>query len=73
MDHSDVVNLVIASATLLAGVVIGFTSWLWKHSSRLTANEVQTEEIGKRLDRHEQHIYAALTRIEDKLDRKVDR
>lgn len=47
--------------------------WLLAHGNRLTAVEVKADGLKDRMDRHESQIIDTLKRIEDKLDRKVDR
>lgn len=79
MSESDVVNLVVAIATVLI-VIGGFIGWLLRHGSRLTSVEVRMESIAENAERDRirndsmwSQISSALVRIEDKLDRKVDR
>lgn len=79
MSESDVVNLVVAIATVLI-VIGGFIGWLLRHGSRLTSVEVRLESISENAERDRirndsmwSQISSALVRIEDKLDRKVDR
>ena len=80
MSHSDVVNILISLGTLFVLAIGGLIQWLSRHSSRLTTTEANTANNTKQIDanlarsdaQHSQTM-AALTRIEDKLDRKVDR
>ena len=76
MTESNWIQLAIASASGLIIVI----SWLLRHSSRLTSAEVQIQglrdnakEDRERADRQNSNIMAALIRIEDKVDRKMDR
>jgi hypothetical protein len=76
MGESDQVQLIIAGASLLI-IIIG---WLLRHSSRLTTTEVRIQGLADnakddrdRADRQNNNIMAALTRIEDKVERKADR
>lgn len=80
MDHSDVVNVLIAAGILWLTAVGGLIQWLSRHSSRLTTNEANTANNTKQIDQNSaradaqySQITQMLTRIEDKLDRKVDR
>lgn len=79
MNETDIVNLLAAIGALLL-VLGGFISWLLRHGSRLTAVEVRMQSIAenaendrRRNDSMWSQISSALVRIEDKLDRKVDR
>lgn len=76
MTESAWIQLLIAGASGLI-LVIG---WLLRHSSRLTTTEVQIRGLADnakddrdRADRQNNNIMAALTRIEDKVERKADR
>lgn len=80
MDHSDVVNVLIAIGILYATAVGGLVQWLSRHSSRLTTTEANTANNTKQIDANlqrsdaqYQQIMAALVRIEDKVERKADR
>lgn len=79
LTESDVVNIIgaICGASLLIGTFVG---WLLRHGSRLTGAEVRIQSLSdnaesdrRRNDTQWQQISSALVRIEDKLDRKVDR
>lgn len=79
LTESDVVNIIgaICGASLLIGTFVG---WLLRHGSRLTGAEVRIQSLAdnaesdrRRNDTQWQQISSALVRIEDKLDRKVDR
>jgi len=72
--------LVIAAGSVLIPALGGMLVWLWKHSTRLTGAEVRIEgltanhaDAQRRGEAQFGQITATLTRIEDKLDRKVDR
>jgi hypothetical protein len=76
VTESAWIQLLIAGASGLI-LVIG---WLLRHSSRLTTTEVQIRGLADnakddrdRADRQNNNIMAALTRIEDKVERKADR
>lgn len=76
----DVLSLVIAGASVTVPAIGGMLVWLWKHSTRLTGAEVRIEglqnqhnDAQRRGEAQFVQITATLTRIEDKLDRKVDR
>ena len=62
---------------LQSGSVIGLAitvgMWLWRHSQRMTAAEVRIEALQTAFDSHTKQVLATLTRIEDKIDRKVDK
>lgn len=80
VDHSDIVNTLIAVGTVAATAVLGLFTWLWRHSTRLTSAEVNIKnnqdnirQTALRSDTQHAQIMASLTRLEDKLDRKVDR
>lgn len=80
VDHSDIVNLLIAAGTIATTALLGMLSWLWRHSTRLTSAEVMIRnnrdnirQTAMRSDTQHAQIMASLTRLEDKLDRKVDR
>jgi hypothetical protein len=73
-------SAVIAVAAVLTPIVGGIVAWLWKHSTRLTGAEIRIEglqrehaDAQRRGETQFSQITATLTRIEDKLDRKVDR
>lgn len=76
MNTSDLIAIA-AIGIPAVGVILG---WLWKHSTRLTSAEVRIEglqnqhnDAQRRGEAQFVQITATLTRIEDKLDRKVDR
>lgn len=79
LNETDIVNIIGAVCGTL--IVIGtFVGWLLRHGSRLTGAEVRLQALAENAEsdrrRHDaqwQQISAALLRIEDKLDRKVDR
>lgn len=80
MDHSDVVNVLIALGVVYLTAVGGLVQWLSRHSSRLTTNEANVANNTKQIDLNSARsdsqyagIMQMLTRIEDKLDRKADR
>lgn len=80
MNHTDVVNILIAVGVMWLGGIGGLIQWLSRHSSRLTTTEANTANNTKQIDANlarsdaqYSQITAMLTRIEDKLDRKVDR
>jgi len=79
MTGIDVVNLIVAMGSILV-VLGGFIGWLLRHGSRLTGVEVRLQAVAenaesdrRRNDSMWAQISQALIRIEDKLDRKVDR
>ena len=76
MSTSDLIAIA-AIALPTVGVILG---WLWRHSTRLTGAEIRIEGLTanaeadrRRSDAVYQDIRATLTRIEEKLDRKVDK
>lgn len=76
MSTSDL----IAIAGIGLPTVGAIIAWLWRHSTRLTASEIRIEGLTanaeadrRRSDAVYQDIRATLTRIEEKLDRKVDK
>lgn len=79
LNETDIVNIIGAVCGTL--IVIGtFVGWLLRHGSRLTGVEVRLQALAENAEsdrrRHDaqwQQISSALVRIEDKLDRKVDR
>jgi hypothetical protein len=79
MNESGIVNLL--GAICAAGLVLGgFISWLLRHGSRLTTVEVRQQgliesaaEDRRRNDAQLTGIWNALRRIEDKIDKKMDR
>lgn len=80
MNHGDVVQIFIAVGAAIVAILGSFVGWLWRHSTRLTRVEVRTDgvELGQQQDRSRNDavwsdIRASLVRIEDKIDRKVDR
>jgi hypothetical protein len=79
VTESDIVNLLGAVGALLL-VLGGVIGWLLRHGSRLTAVEVRMQSLAefaaedrRRNDAALTSIWSVLRRIEDKIDRKVDR
>ncbi|HET6805731.1 MAG TPA: hypothetical protein VFH59_09855 [Frateuria sp.] len=75
----DTQTLIALAAVLVPSIGV-ILSWLWKHSTRLTAVEVRLDgaednavEDRRRAESFYQDIRASLIRIEDKIDRKADR
>ncbi len=56
-----------------AVTLIAILGWLFSHAMRLRAVEVRQEELRRSFDGHATQVLNALTRIEDKMDRKADR
>lgn len=54
-------------------VIGGLVGWLWKHSIRLATAEARIEELQRRVNSHRSDLDARLERIENKLDRIVER
>ena len=80
VNHADIANILITAATIIATALLGLGSWLWRHSTRLTRTEVEVKNnrsnidaITRRSDANHIQVMAALTRLEDKMDRKADR
>lgn len=76
MNTSDLIALAAVGIPTVGGII----AWLWRHSTRLTASEIRIEGLTanaeadrRRSDAVYQDIRATLTRIEEKLDRKVDK
>lgn len=76
----ELAALVIAGASVTVPALAGMLAWLWRHSTRITSAEVRIEglqrehnDAQRRGEAQFVQITATLTRIEDKLDRKVDR
>lgn len=76
MNTSDLIALAAVAIPTVGGLI----AWLWKHSTRLTASEIRIEGLTanaeadrRRSDAVFQDIRATLVRIEEKLDRKMDR
>ena len=76
MSTSDLIAIAAVGIPTVGGII----AWLWRHSTRLTASEIRIEGLTanaeadrRRSDAVYQDIRATLTRIEEKLDRKVDK
>ncbi|HXS04829.1 MAG TPA: hypothetical protein VN731_10155 [Rhodanobacter sp.] len=76
MTDSDYISLIVGGGSLVV-IIVG---WLLKHSARLTSTEVRVENLAsnarddrERADRQNNNIMGALIRIEEKVDRKMDR
>jgi len=76
MDHFDFVTVAGAALSSVSGILI----WLWRHSMRLTSVEVSVKNNADnirnnsaRSDAQHAQIMASFRRLEDKIDRKVDR
>jgi hypothetical protein len=76
MNTSDLIAISAIGLPTVGAII----AWLWRHSTRLTGAEIRIEGLTsnaeadrRRSDQLYQDIRATLTRIEDKLDRKVDR
>ncbi len=69
MDAVYIIGAIVGAFTpLLAGLV-----WLIRLEGRINTETALREALRQRLDGFESRIYEALERIENKLDRKVDK
>ncbi|PXV60673.1 hypothetical protein SAMN04487785_102401 [Dyella jiangningensis] len=57
----------------LVGVALTLAAWLYRQSQRLTAAEVRIEGQQRAFESHQKQVLDSLQRIEDKIDRKVDK
>ena len=80
MNGSDIVNILIALGVLYVTAIGSLIQWLSRHSSRLTTTEANITNNTKSIDMNATRsdnqylgIMQMLRRIEDKLDRKMDR
>lgn len=70
MTQDDIIKLGFGVVSLIWAALTG---WIMRHSSRLTRVETQYEEMSRHTAEDRQYIRASLSRIEDKIDRKVDK
>lgn len=69
MDAIYIIGAIVgAGAPLLTGLV-----WLIRLEGRINTETALREALRQRIDGFEARIYEALERIENKLDRKVDK